>query len=677
MKTSIPWISVAIGVVFALLSACSRQAADDAVPADLILINGYVYTANPSRRVAEAVAVRGDTIIYVGDNAGAEVMANSATQRIDMGGRMLLPGLHDAHIHPMGIVSAGNCDLDSEPMPLADLVSFLKGCVAKLPPDAEWLVVDQWNFTAGNQPNDRYTTLRGALDAVSSDLPIVLLGNDGHHGAANSATLALARNDASEIIGISAATIESDFAAYREYIGVDANGEPNGLVNETARGLFGIPASTLEQLPGDETMPLIAEKLAVNGITSVRDAAASSSSLALYDSLADSGKMTFRLTLALFPSFDNYRGDDGAPNIAAIIGAFDELRDKYRSVPFIKADTAKIFVDGVIEGDPLSTPPTLPNAAILQPYLQPQFSFDADKNELSITSYVDLDSEACRAVRLDPGLYINPELRDQFFASHGFFATQCTVSRGVLEHPESFIDAYVQALDKAGFTIHAHAIGDRAVRVATDAFAKVRLQNGKVVLPHGMAHAQLVNPDDVARVGRLGLNIAFTYAWMLPDFNYDLTVTPFIDKVASIDDLYRPDFYTWKNSYPVESLRQAGTLITGGSDAPVDSREPRPFVNIEQAITRADEDGNAFNPDERIDIHEAIASYTINGAIALNQADIVGSIEVGKKADLALLDQNIVDLAEHGHANRISDTVVLLTLFNGNVVYEAAGLADE
>ncbi|MGB5247940.1 MAG: amidohydrolase family protein [Woeseia sp.] len=672
MNTLIACTRFAAGAAIALLlGACSKPAGDNGAAADLILTNGYVYTANAAREVAEAVAVRGDTIVFVGDSAGAEALANTATQRIDLGGRMLLPGLHDAHIHPLGIVAAGNCDLDSEPMPLAGLVSFIRECVARLGPDAQWLIVDQWNFTAGNQPDERYTNLRVALDAVSAELPIVLLGNDGHHGAANSATLKLAQNDAGEVKGISAATIDSDFAEYREYIGVDAEGEPNGLVNETARGLFGVPASVLEQLPGSDTMPLIAEKLAANGITSVRDAAASAMSLPLYDGLAASGNMTFRLTLALFPSFDDYRGADGVPDIAAIISDFDEIREKYQSVALIKADTAKIFIDGVIEGDPLSTPPTLPNAAQIQPYLQPQFSFDADTNELTILGYVDLDSEACRAVRLDPGLYADPQLRDEFYATHGFYAAQCTISRGVLEHPESFIDAYVQALDKAGYTIHAHAIGDRAVRVATDAFAKVRLQDGKVTLPHGMAHAQLVHPDDVARIGALGLNIAFTFAWMLPDYFYDMTVTPFIDKVTGVDDLYRPDHYTWKNTYPVASLQKAGTLITGGSDAPVDSREPRPFVNIERAVLRANDAGQAFNASERIDIHDALASYTINGAIALNQADIAGSIEVGKKADLAVLDQNLVKLAESESADQISETTVLLTVFDGKVVYRA------
>ncbi|MGB5580242.1 MAG: amidohydrolase family protein, partial [Woeseia sp.] len=109
----------------------------------------------------------------------------------------------------------------------------------------------------------------------------------------------------------------------------------------------------------------------------------------------------------------------------------------------------------------------------------------------------------------------------------------------------------------------------------------------------------------------------------------------------------------------------------------VDSREPRPFVNIERAVLRANDAGQAFNASERIDIHDALASYTINGAIALNQADIAGSIEVGKKADLAVLDQNLVKLAESESADQISETTVLLTVFDGKVVYRAPAFPSQ
>jgi mannose-6-phosphate isomerase-like protein (cupin superfamily) len=112
-------------------------------------------------------------------------------------------------------------------------------------------------------------------------------------------------------------------------------------------------------------------------------------------------------------------------------------------------------------------------------------------------------------------------------------------------------------------------------------------------------------------------------------------------------------------------------VLVAGSDAPVDTRDPRPFVNIQQAVTRDSETGT-FNADQRIDIHAAIAAYTINGAKLFGHQERLGSIEVGKKADLIVLDRNLVELAEAGRANEIGKTQVRLTIFDGKVIYEAS-----
>jgi predicted amidohydrolase YtcJ len=105
----------------------------------------------------------------------------------------------------------------------------------------------------------------------------------------------------------------------------------------------------------------------------------------------------------------------------------------------------------------------------------------------------------------------------------------------------------------------------------------------------------------------------------------------------------------------------------------VDQRDPAPFLHIEQAITRDMEDQPdvpPLNADERIDVHSALAAYTINGARAMSQAETLGSLEVGKLADLVVVDQDVIVLAESGRAHDISETRVLLTLFDGVVVFE-------
>lgn len=94
---------------------------------------------------------------------------------VDLQGKRVLPGLHDAHVHPVGVIEVEDCNLDNEPVDLAELAAFASACIERLAvPAGEWLVVKQWNFAAGNRPADGLTTLRQALDRASSEHPILL-----------------------------------------------------------------------------------------------------------------------------------------------------------------------------------------------------------------------------------------------------------------------------------------------------------------------------------------------------------------------------------------------------------------------------------------------------------------------------------------------------------------------
>jgi cytosine/adenosine deaminase-related metal-dependent hydrolase len=90
--------------------------------------------------------------------------------------------------------------------------------------------------------------------------------------------------------------------------------------------------------------------------------------------------------------------------------------------------------------------------------------------------------------------------------------------------------------------------------------------------------------------------------------------------------------------YPVERSRQAGAVLVAGSDAPVDSRDPRPFENMAAGIVQAAGSGDDFRASQRTSLAEMLAAYTINGARAVRQGDITGSIEAGKSADFIVLD---------------------------------------
>jgi len=219
--------------------------------------------------------------------------------------------------------------------------------------------------------------------------------------------------------------------------------------------------------------------------------------------------------------------------------------------------------------------------------------------------------------------------------------------------------------------LHIHAIGDAAVRAAVDAIEGARAADGVATTRDGIAHLQLGHPDDIARIGRGHIYIAYTYAWADVDPEYDITVIPFIQPVTgnSYAALHPPGSYYESNVYPFRSSKQAGAILVAGSDAPVDTPDPRPFVNMARAVTRRLPGGQALNPSQAISIRDVIDAYTANGARFLGIERDAGSIEVGKSGDFIVLDQDILKLADEGRADDIRKTAVLETWFMGKLVY--------
>jgi predicted amidohydrolase YtcJ len=188
LKTTLPL--AALG--FVLLASCQPS---QQIPADLVLTNGYIYTVDDSRSVAEAIAIAGNSIVFVGSSEKAAAYIGENTSVRELGGAMVMPGIHDMHVHALGTVEPDMCDLDSESFSLEQLVPVLQACIEEYDvAPGDWLIVLQWAFSSGNQPSKDLPNIRAALDAVSENNPIFLWGDDGHHGAANSAALAMARH---------------------------------------------------------------------------------------------------------------------------------------------------------------------------------------------------------------------------------------------------------------------------------------------------------------------------------------------------------------------------------------------------------------------------------------------------------------------------------------------------
>jgi predicted amidohydrolase YtcJ len=237
-----------------------------------------------------------------------------------------------------------------------------------------------------------------------------------------------------------------------------------------------------------------------------------------------------------------------------------------------------------------------------------------------------------------------------------------TDNRGIAFFDEDQLRRVATALDAEGFQVHVHAIGDRAIRAALDAFEAARAANGPNDNRHHIAHIQVVHPDDVPRFGALRVTANAQPLWAANEPQMAELTIPFLG----------PERASWQ--YPFRSLLRGGATIAFGSDWPVSS--PNPMWGIHVAVNREEPatypygSGNGpFLPHERLDLPEAIAAATIGSAYVNHLDDETGSIEVGKLADLVVLDR---DPFEHP-AGEIADARVEMTFVEGENVFERLG----
>ncbi|MEH6551657.1 MAG: amidohydrolase [Pseudomonadales bacterium] len=214
--------------------------------------------------------------------------------------------------------------------------------------------------------------------------------------------------------------------------------------------------------------------------------------------------------------------------------------------------------------------------------------------------------------------------------------------------------AAVPKLDAEGFQIHIHAIGDATVRYALDALEGALEVNGKRDSRHLTAHTQLVHPDDIARFGQLNVIAGFSPYWAYAD-EYVAIINP---------PQLGPERMGWM--YPIKSITDTGGRVAFGSDWYVSNADP--LLGIETAVTRVEPQGEptpVFIPEQRISLDQAIAGYTIDAAFANFLDADTGSIEVGKYADLVVLEQNLFDIEPAA----ISDAGLKATLLEGELVF--------
>ncbi|MFM1594231.1 MAG: amidohydrolase [Woeseiaceae bacterium] len=215
------------------------------------------------------------------------------------------------------------------------------------------------------------------------------------------------------------------------------------------------------------------------------------------------------------------------------------------------------------------------------------------------------------------------------------------------------LDELFQRLDEMKVQIHTHAIGDGAIRNALDAFEYALLHNGPNDNRHLIVHLQLIDKEDQSRFGELNVAANFQCLWCYPD--------PYIGFAEDAIGKDRVERF-----YPVRSLQKVGALLVGGSDWSVTSLNP--LEAIETAIRRQDpytKTGPTLGQNEEVDLYTALDMYTRNAAYVMRLEDKTGTIEVGKRADLIVLDRNLFEIP----VTEISEAKVLLTLMDGREVY--------
>ena len=234
-----------------------------------------------------------------------------------------------------------------------------------------------------------------------------------------------------------------------------------------------------------------------------------------------------------------------------------------------------------------------------------------------------------------------------------------TGNRGIDFVDPERLKRYVTKLDAQGFQVHFHALGDRAVRQALDAVEAARRANGMTEMRPHLAHLQIVDPADRPRFRELGAGANIQPYWACNDEQMTELTLPFLSPERAA------------LQYPFASLAGSGARLVGGSDWTVST--PNVMAEIEVAVTRIspeNRDAQPFLPDEAIDLGSALRAFTIGAAWANHREDTTGSIEVGKLADLVVMDRDIAREAP----NRLADARVLLTLVEGEPVHEDPGL---
>ena len=543
--------------------------------ATLVLTNGRIVTVDSTRPDAQAVAIAGDRIIAVGSSAEIQRHVTRATRVIDLRGQLAVPGFIEGHGHWMGL-GQSKLQLDlTTAKTWDDIVALVREAASKSKP-GEWILGRGWHQEKWSRPPVpavESNPVHTSLSAASPNNPVYLTHASGHASFVNAKAM--------ELAGITRATANPEGGEVVK----DAQGNPTGLLRETAQRIVGSARSRSEsgrsaadiQATARRVVELAGQDALSKGITSFHDAGTSFETIDFLKRMADEHALPLRLYVMV-------RRENNA--------RMDSLLPRYRLIGYgnnmLTVRSIKRQIDGALGSH---------GAWLFEPY-------------------VDLPRST--------GL--------------------------VLETPED-ISGTADVAIKHGFQVNTHAIGDRANFEVLNIYERVfRAHPDKKDLRWRIEHAQHVHPDDVDRFRQLGVIASMQGIHTISDAPW---IEPKLGPRRTVDE-----------SYLYRDLWDKGTIIINGTDVPVEDANPIPsFYGM---VVRKSRDGKPFTPEQRLTREEALKSYTLNGAYAAFQEKDLGSISVGKLADITVLSKDIMRVPE----DEILTAHVVYTILGGQVKYQ-------
>jgi len=537
---------------------------------DLILINGKVWTGANDSTFAEAVAMKANKIMAVGNSVAINSLAGVKTKTIDLKGKLVTAGFNDAHIHFLG-GSLGLSEVDmtgtASPADVAERVNqFIKENPAK-----EWITGRGWQYTSFESGLPDHE----ALSSISNEKPVFIEAYDGHSAWANKKALAIA--------GIDRNTKYNGFGE----IVKDKNGVPTGTLRESAMGLVGKHVTKLTRTEKLDALRKGMKLAASLGITSIQNADGNEEVLSLYQELLNNGELSIRYAAAF---------SVGENTTDADIALFTKLKDSVGiSNPMIRADAIKFMIDGVIESH---------TAYMLEPY-----------SDIPAT---------------DP------------------------LALGQLAVPIEKYQELVSKLDKNGFRIYTHAIGDKGVRESLDAYENAANINGKRDARHRIEHIETVASEDIPRFAQLGVMPS-----MEPIHADPGTVAVW---AKAIGEKRLPWSFVW-----AEMLKTNAHLVYS-SDWPA-CIDLNPIRGIHVAVNRKTPDGfpeGGWIPQQKISMAQAMKAYTSAGAYSSFEENLKGQIKEGQLADIIVFSHDLFTI----DPMKTHSTKVVLTVFDGKIIFD-------